>query len=101
MRIPKRITLAWLRRRGACDEQRELFAKVFPDGLDSSRANLRLAARKGLNVDWLYDKFLSAANQRYYAGRTNKKFMATRSVEESRKYNMYAAPILADLLGLE
>ena len=57
---PEFITSAWLRGRGACEDQVVLFEKVFPAGAKPTKANLNKAKKKGLNVDWLVG-FLAAS----------------------------------------
>ncbi len=101
MRLPKRITLQWLDRRGACTAQTDLFASLFPSGLDLTRANLRLAARKGLYVDWLYRHLLSAGKQIDYVIKVDNKYKEWGTRATARKFYMYAATTLADFLGLE
>jgi hypothetical protein len=51
-----KITKTWLKERGACEDQLELFDKLYPDGVELTRAALIEAANAGLHVDWLEDQ---------------------------------------------
>jgi hypothetical protein len=51
-----KITKTWLEERGACEDQLELFGKLYPDGVGLTRAALIEAANAGLYVDWLEDQ---------------------------------------------
>ncbi len=48
-----KITREFLKNHRACQEQRELFEKAFPGGMEFTFANLMKAARRGLEVHWL------------------------------------------------
>lgn len=78
-----RVTVEWLRERYACEEQVELFAAAFGAAADISRANAALAARAGLDLDWLANELLGALALRAY-----KKARATAW----RAYKEAAAP---------
>ena len=60
-----RITVAFLRKHGACADQVSLFAKTFPDDAETTAENLLLAARAGLAIDWLAH-FVPAPARRAY-----------------------------------
>ena len=52
-RLPRRLTVKWIRAH-VCDEtQADLFAKVFPRGCTINRHNLVKAAESRLNIWWL------------------------------------------------
>lgn len=63
-RIPDKITLAYLRRRGACSEQVKRFAKTFPDGMDLTAENLLKARKVRLDTDWLIERIVIPATKR-------------------------------------
>jgi hypothetical protein len=58
--IPKRITVTWLRRRSACEDQISIFKGEWPQGAILSRENLLRAAELGLDLDWLAQEILNA-----------------------------------------
>jgi len=57
--IPKRITVAWLRRRKACENQVSIFGVEWPQGASLSRENLLRAAELKLDLDWLAEEILT------------------------------------------
>jgi hypothetical protein len=54
-KIPARITLSYLRRRGACSGQVKLFTKTFPAGMDLTAENLLKARKARLSIEWLVE----------------------------------------------
>jgi hypothetical protein len=64
------ITYDWLRRHGACEEQRDLAALHFGHSAPLTRQTLTEAAALGLDVDWLASHLLTPAQwDAYEAGR--------------------------------
>ncbi|HUT58708.1 MAG TPA: hypothetical protein VNA25_12755 [Phycisphaerae bacterium] len=63
MRIPKKITVAFLRKLGACQSSVELFAKVFPNGATITQGNIKKAWAADLSIMWLAKRILSAAER--------------------------------------
>jgi hypothetical protein len=61
-----KITKAWLEDRGACNVQVDAFARLYPDGVELSRAALIEAANSGLEVDWLSTRLtIKSLNEEY------------------------------------
>ena len=58
MTVPDRITAAWLREQGACEEQVAIVAREWPDGARPLLATARKARRLGLDVGWLAARLL-------------------------------------------
>lgn len=58
MRVPKKITVRWLRDHAACSGEIKRFAEVFPDGTAVSAASIRKAAKNGLSINWLAHEIL-------------------------------------------
>ncbi len=56
----KSITLAWLIRQEACDEQVAIFKRVFGVAAEVNAANALLAVEAGMDINWLADHLLSA-----------------------------------------
>lgn len=56
--VPDKITVELLKSKGACEGNLELFNEIFPDGMELSAANLRLASNAGLGIVWGIDRFL-------------------------------------------
>ena len=63
--MPTTITKSWLEKNRACEEQVELFAATYPEGLKLRPGALIEAAKNGLTVSWL-KQFLPASAQRAY-----------------------------------
>jgi len=59
IRLPKRITVSWLRRMRACESGIERFAFAFPGGCDATKENLVVAMNERLNYMWLLDRVLT------------------------------------------
>ncbi len=53
MRLPSRITAAFLRKQRACSFQVTEFERLFPTGATVNKKNLMRASRGGLDLDWL------------------------------------------------
>lgn len=62
--IPKKVTAAWLRGIGACEEAVSSFAGLFPDG--ASPTAKTLANSSYFDVDWLAGKLLTAPAHKAY-----------------------------------
>ena len=60
------ITAKMLREKGACREQVEQFATLFPSGTTVTLRSARRAASAGLSLDWFAVRFLSAPALRAY-----------------------------------
>ena len=56
----KAITVRWLKARGACKDQLELFGRVFGQSAELTRTNAIRAAEAGLDLDWLAGQLLDA-----------------------------------------
>ena len=61
-----RVTVAQLKKWGACADQVKTFARVFPEGAAPTLVNLRKAAKAGLDLDWYAEKVLSPTAWRAY-----------------------------------
>lgn len=48
-----KITFEWLRNRGACSDQVDLFDTTFSDGAEPTPENLEHAQNMGLEISWL------------------------------------------------
>ena len=55
---PTIISREWLDERGACREQAQLFARVWPDGVSVTRETLEQSAKKGLSLEWFAEQVL-------------------------------------------
>ena len=75
-----KITVAFLRKHGACADQVALFAETFPDGAEATAESLLLAARAGLAIDWLA-RFVPAPARRAY---DEARATAWRAYDEAR-----------------
>jgi len=53
------ITKSIIIKAGACEQQRKLFSKTFPDGCTITRKNIIKAFAVGLEVEWIANKFYS------------------------------------------
>lgn len=74
------LTYNWLRRRGACKDQRDLAALHFGRSAPLTRRTLLECAALGLDLDWLADEIIPAP---LWA-----------------EYERQRAHIIADILGL-
>src|SRR3990167_6365516 len=61
-----RVTAKQLEGEGACEDQIDLFRETFPRGCVVTAANIRKAARAGLNLGWWAEQFLPAPALRAY-----------------------------------
>lgn len=52
------IDSEWLKMRGACDSQVDVFEGQWPDGGEVSEESLVAAADLGLDINWLAEKLL-------------------------------------------
>ena len=60
------VTAKWLRERGACKDQIEVFEREWPFGADVTAANIRHAAKLGLNVGWFVCEYLEVESRCVY-----------------------------------
>jgi len=121
--VDVKITREWLEDRGACADQVELFARLYPDGVVLSRAALIEAAANGLRVSWLGARVLRGEQRAEYErqaaqlwaeylchkGRLwaecNRKEAPLRAEYERQvvhlevEYERRVAPLLADALA--
>jgi len=58
---PLTITRAWLAQHDACEDQADLFEKLWPDGAVVTKDTLARAVRAGLSLEWLVKQVLSPA----------------------------------------
>ena len=75
-----RVTVAQLKKWGACADQVKSFARVFPEGATPTLVNLRRAAKAGLSLDWYAEKALSPTAWRAYQ---ETKAQAWRAYQET------------------
>lgn len=54
-----RITVEWLKRRGAMCNEVEVFAREWPEGAEVTEVNLTRAAELGLDLHWFACKFFT------------------------------------------
>lgn len=59
MRIPERVTSKFLEELDACEEDMEVFKKLWPNGCKLSERNLLRAAEKGLDINWFSETILT------------------------------------------
>ena len=57
----KRITVAMLKRMGACSDEVDTFEREWPCGCAPTKKNILRAQELGLNVDWFMDRALTAS----------------------------------------
>ena len=55
----KVVTLKWLRRHEACEDQVAIFTKEWGEKAELTEANLLRAVELHLNIDWLAGHFLT------------------------------------------
>ena len=67
--MPKIITSAFLKTHRACNEQRDLFTRLYPEGAELVPGSIIRAAEQGLDAEWLR-RFLSAPALRAYCEAT-------------------------------
>jgi len=92
MRRPRAITVRWLKRHDACEDQFEKFRQTFGDRAELTRGNALLAASAGLDLDWLASRLLSVASLLVYEEAVDPawqafrdaKYAAWRAYEEAR-----------------
>src|SRR3972149_815693 len=65
-RLPQEITLAWLRRHGACDGWHKTFQALFPRGAPLTREAAFKAHDAGLDVLWVGIALLTADERREF-----------------------------------
>ena len=74
MQQPTIISRKWLDKRGACREQVQLFARVWPDGVAVTRETLELSAKKGLILEWLAERVLPRSDYADYKAQRDTLF---------------------------
>ena len=60
MKLPPVITHEWLVEHDACEDQRDVFAAEWPDGVVLSEQSLYRAAELGLDLWWFAREYLPA-----------------------------------------
>ena len=88
----KTITYDWIRRHGACEDERNLAALHFGRSAPLTRATLLEAAALDLDMDWLASRLLTPSQFATYDARPTSLLWGT--------YEVGRAPLLADALGL-
>ena len=63
---PTIISREWLDGHGACREQAQLFARVWPDGVAVTRETLEQSATAGLRLEWFAERFLPRSDYAAY-----------------------------------
>ena len=56
--LPRMITREWLNACKACEEQADLFEKIWPEGGPVNQETLTSAARAGLDLEWFAEQIL-------------------------------------------
>ena len=74
IQLPKIISRKWLDERGACREQAQLFARVWPDGVAVTREALEQSAKKGLILEWLALRVLPRSDYADYQAQRDTLF---------------------------
>ena len=64
--IPNPVTVEHLKAKDACQEQVDLFAATFPDGMPLTEENLLIAARAELDLHWAAIHLLPAQASKVY-----------------------------------
>lgn len=103
MRLPKKITVRWLRSQGACEDQVKLFRHTFGDSAELSRAAASKAVVAGLDLDWLANRLLPATAWRPYREARATAWRAYEGATATawRAYEEAKATALPDALGLD
>ena len=57
----KRITVAMLKRMGACSDEVDTFKREWPRGCAPNKKNILRAQELGLSVDWFIDRALTGS----------------------------------------
>ena len=104
MRVPKKITKAWLNRRGACLDQVENFCEEWPDGAALTRENLQRAVPLNVDIWWLAEGLLTETRYNALDQATlpayNRYMRGTGGERSRNNYRTKVALALADALGL-
>jgi hypothetical protein len=66
MRLPKKITGAWLRKNHACEAAVEVFETEWPKGAEITPANIRRALALYLDLWWFLARILSSEEYQEY-----------------------------------
>lgn len=61
-----KITLEMLENLGACQQHRNIFAEIYPDGVEVTEDAAVMAVRAGLDVTWLAGRLLNAPAWKAY-----------------------------------
>jgi hypothetical protein len=95
--LPKRITLAWLRRHGAYKDMCDVFAETFPDGVDKITARaVGRAKGAGLPLDWMLseacviDRNGPCYHYRFSCASSNAEIAASLRELQARKVTKHA-----------
>ncbi len=65
-----KVTLDTLKALGACAEHKELFARLWPGGVEVTRETCRAATAAGLDLDWFANHALPADARAAYIAAT-------------------------------
>ena len=65
-----KITLETLKALNACRPQVDLFASLYPDGVEVTEENALAAVKAGLDIDWLAQHLLTGAAREAYGEAT-------------------------------
>ena len=87
MQRPKVISLQWLDERGACREQVQLFARVWPDGVAVTRETLEQSATAGLRLEWFAGQVLPRSDYTAFQSQRATLYAAL----QSQRATLYAA----------
>ena len=80
--------------KGACLGQIEKFRMIFPDGAEITYANIVIAIKNSLDVDWFVREFHPAIYKAYMDGITPLKEISCRERDSLRNtYNLKVMPI--------
>ena len=92
MQQPTIISRKWLDKRGACREQVQLFARVWPDGVAVTRETLEQSAKKGLILEWLAERVLPCSDYDDYKAQRGTLY-ADYQAQRDMLYADYQAQI--------
>lgn len=94
----KRVTVKWLEKMKACNQQVQLFEELFPKGAAFTRANLIKAAKGGLDIRWFAcreEVTTDAQYNKYHELFSNQSSLSVTPLDRQLK----AAKILWQLLA--
>ena len=98
MKLPPVITHEWLVEHGACEDQRDVFAAEWPDGVELSEAALLRAADLELDLEWFAEKYFPAPLLAEYRRQEAPLLAEYRRQEAALRaeYERQRAPLLAE-----